>query len=784
MLLLGSRYLSSRFIIINKELGLNTMSALMKKNRSQLQQYDVNQGQLVQVTPGQMAPQLAIADRELKLYDIISILKRRKWSIIIPLLLTLVAVLFYTFSTPPSYRANAMIQIERDGVEIVNFGQTARAGGSFELDKDPFFRTRYEILKSRVLAQKVIDGLNLKSSLAPPSKDKSSFSLSGIVEQLGLLKLLGEKNKSENSPSSLDPIDYNEIFRDKLHIEPVGGTRLVKIAYEAPTAEQAKDVVSRLIDTFIKSLVDSKSETGEYAKNFLSKKLAEAKERLMESEIALVKYAKKKGILGVDDRQTRHVTKLQNLDSALVQAGIRRIEAESLYQQMQQAGSVSTVLTNPVITSLKARLVTLEGDYQEMLKTFKPSYPDMQRLQQQINSSNTKLKSEMANIQRSMKADFLAAQNQEDQISTELGQLNRKLFNLQDSSLDYNTLKREVDTNGKLYKSLLQRFEEVNVASAVNTSTVSIIEPAITPIERYRPRPKLNMLLGLFSGLLLGLGFAFLREALDQSIKGSEDLERISGLPVLGMIPKVTKSSIKKQLALVSKKFPQSPAAEAYRIVATHLRLMLGAEDERVMLITSVNPQDGKSVTATNIACAYAQMGHKVLLVDADIRNASLHEKLSISNKLGLSNYLKGEIDLVGITQPVKKIQGLYAITAGNYHVDPVSLLSHERMSYLTTQGATIFDYVIIDAPPVSGFADALVLSSLSSATLLVAQEGDLDAKNIQYTLKQLGRVTNNVLGFLLVKVNKSKLDTKFYKKYSKKRSEQALLAGDKVEYA
>ena len=106
---------------------------------------------------------------------------------------------------------------------------------------------------------------------------------------------------------------------------------------------------------------------------------------------------------------------------------------------------------------------------------------------------------------------------------------------------------------------------------------------------------------------------------------------------------------------------------------------------------------------------AYAQMGKKVLLVDADIRNASLHRKLNISNKRGLTHYLKGESDLVGITQPVKNISGLYAITAGKFEADPVSLLSHERMSYLTTQGASIFDYVIIDAPPVTGFADTLV---------------------------------------------------------------------------
>ena len=142
----------------------------------------------------------------------------------------------------------------------------------------------------------------------------------------------------------------------------------------------------------------------------------------------------------------------------MVQAEIRRIQAESLYLQMKKAGSVSTVLTNPVITSLKARLVQLEGDYQEMLKTFKPNYPDMRRLQQQINSAQDKLNKEMGNIQRSMEADYRAAKQQEDNIRKELGVFNGTMRDLQDSGVDYNNLKREVESSSKVYNNLLQRL--------------------------------------------------------------------------------------------------------------------------------------------------------------------------------------------------------------------------------------------------------------------------------------------------------------------------------------
>jgi len=660
------------------------------------------------------------SSNEISLHDILGILKKRKLIILLTLLTTLGIALAYTFASKTSYRANAVIQIEREGAEIVNFGRTQKLADAMSSENDPFFRTRYEMLKGRVNSQKVIKDLNLYESLSPSKQTKAN------------------------------PVDYNLLFSKNLLVQPIDGTHLVEVYYEAPTASEAKNVVSSLLNNFIKSQIDSKSETGEYAKKVLGNQLAEAKTRLQHAEQALITYANDKGILGVDERQSRQVKKLENLDTELVKAEINRIEAESLYMQMKKSGNVASVLNNSVITSLKARLVQLNGQHLEMLKTFKAGHPGVQNLQLQINSVKSDMSKEKLNIQTSMKANFLAAKRQEDSIREQLNQFKQSMHGLQNSSLNYNALKREVDSSSNIYKKLLQRLEEVNVASVANTSSISIVEPAVTPVDRYRPKPKLNIMLGLLSGLILGLGFAFLRESLDQTIKSSEDLERVSGLPVLGMIPKVT-TPTRGKLEMITCTESNSPVAEAYRVLATNIRLLLNKQEENIMLITSVNPGDGKSTTATNIACSYAQMGKKVLIVDADIRNASLHETLGLNNKRGLSHYLKGESDLVGITQPVMGIQGLFGITAGKFDADPVSLLSHERMSYLTSQGASIFDYVIIDAPAVSGYADSLVLASLASSTLIVTQEDRMEARSIKQVLDQIRRIKNNVSGFLIV---------------------------------
>ncbi len=711
------------------------------------------------------------AHNELSLHDILSILGRRKKTILATMLLALLSALILTMMTKTTYRANAMIQIERKGAEIVNFGQTEKISSTFDSLNDPFFRTRYEALKSRHLANIVIDDLNLGKSLAPKTKGPSM--LTQLKSMLGLRK---------TEKGGQNTVSYSDLFAKNLLIQSIDKTQLVEIVYESHSPDEAKEVVSSLIENFIRLQIETKNETGEYAKNFLSNQLKEKREKLIAAEEALVGYSNEKGILGIDPNQTRHVKKLENLNAALVAAEIKRTQAESLYFQMKQSGSVSMVLSNPVITSLKARLVGLEGDYQEMLKTFKPNYPDMQRLQQQINSARSKLKTEMATIQGAMRSDYLASKKQEESLRADLAGFTKKLHRLQDNSVDYNTLKREVDTTGQTYNALLNRFEQVNVASAVTTSSIRIVDPVVTPHNKYRPNTKINLLLGLLSGLLLGLALAFLREALDKSVKSADDLKRLTGLPVLATIPHARRLMAKRLPKIVAK-IPNAPVAEAYRILSANIRFMAGKQNERVMLITSVSPEEGKSTTASNIACSYAQMGMKVLLIDADLRKPSLHQKLRLPNKSGLGNFLAGENDLVGITQPVKDVDGLYAITAGSLNKDPVSLLSHERMAYLTSQAATRFDYVIIDSPPVTGFADTLILSSLASSTLIVAREGNMDSRAIKHVLEQLYRVKNNVIGFLVVDSKNTKTDKKYYSKYYRK-NKPPFLTGKKVNLA
>jgi len=359
-------------------------------------------------------PPAPVPEKELSIRDIFSILGRRKWTILFTTLFTVMFALLFTFATKPSYVANATIQIEREGPQVVSFGQTeARSSGTDSL-LDPFFRTRYEMLKSRVLALKVIEQENLEESLRsagdPPEALKPFFEFFALPD----LAQYFETDDGIGGVGSEKPkTDITDLFADKLQIQAINETHLVQIFFEGTSPVEAQQTVNSVINNFIQLQIDTRSETGEYAKEFLKRELEKARQNLQDAEEKLVKYSNKNGILNIDEGQSRYVQKLNNLSAALVNAEIRRTAAESIYREMQNTGSVSTVITNPVITSLKGQLVSLESEYQEKLKLFKPNYPDMQRLLQQINSLKSKLQNELGVIRNSLQSDFESARRQE-----------------------------------------------------------------------------------------------------------------------------------------------------------------------------------------------------------------------------------------------------------------------------------------------------------------------------------------------------------------------------------
>lgn len=692
-------------------------------------------------------------------------LMRQKWTLLLTALSIVILTAYITWTTPPTYRAGGTIQIEKNGAQVVNFGTVTAATPDIG-EQDPFFRTQYEQLKSRKLAEKVIDTLNLRQRLFErPVKPSLLKTFSSFVKDMIALLPFVEHKVSAPAPVKTD---YVTEFSQSLFVEPIEKTHLVKVFFESQDPILSADIVNGVINTFIKENINQQTETDSYAKDFLEQELEKARVRLTMQEAKLIDYAKQNNILEVNNSQSTQEKKLDDLYGALAQAERNRIQIESQMLQSRQHGNVREVLNNPVVEGIKKNLMELEAQYQEKLKMFKPAYPDMQLLQQQIDETKRQLKKETNGLQQSLQADYASAKKLEDDLRQQLDAYKNELISLRDNSIEYNALKREVETSRNLYDGLLQRMKEVSVASNITTSNIKVVDAAAAVNEIFRPKKSLNLIIGSLVGLMLGIGAALLRETLNQTVASVNELQSLSGLPVLGTIP-WAKNLSDSNLAMATIRDVGSSLAEAYRVATANLRFVLpGGRAPRTILLTSANPAEGKSTSAVNIAISQAQHGMKVLLIDADLRKPSVHFKMGLSNAKGLSNFLAGDVDIASVTQGSREVKGLYLVSAGTLISDPVKMLASPALAQLLNLAARHFDSIIIDGPPVIGFADALYLSALVQATVLVADEDHINRKRLINAIEQLRRVRNNVVGFLMVRSQEDVMDYRHYDRYQK----------------
>ncbi|MCK5895962.1 MAG: polysaccharide biosynthesis tyrosine autokinase, partial [Cocleimonas sp.] len=618
-------------------------------------------------------------------------------------------------------------------------------------DKD-FYETQRQLIQSRTLARRVINQLRLESHVEP----------TGIAQRLK--SALGMQTTNKNNSSIIETA-----FLEGLSVTPVSNSQLIQISYESKDPKLAATIVNAVTKTFVRMNIERHYDTASYSKEFLAESLNKIKKDLEISEKKLNAYATKHGIIYTADGEDSNHHSLKKMAEELVIAEKERIEAESAYLQSKQTAndeSITSVriLKDPYIQSLKKTIARLEANSQEILKKYSPRSARAKRIKKQIDEVRSQINIESYAIKSALKSEFSAAQQKEDMIRKQLDKLKNETLVLQGKSIKYNTLLREVSSNRDLYKNLLGQLKNASILGNVDNNNISIIDKAGIPYKKYKPNIKTNLVFGLLLGFLLGMGAAFLREFMDDSVKNPNELERVTGLPVLGMLPAL-KSLSPRSIALQTYHEPKSPLAEAIRSLRTSLRFSTREGAPKSTFITSSAAGEGKSSIALNLATAYAQGGNKVLLIDADLRNPSLHKLFKLENYQGLTNYLAGGGSSSDISHPTM-IKNLYAITSGPIPPDPVELLSGKRMGTLLSNSSADFDYIIIDGPPVLGLADALVISGLCDATVLAVEAGKTRKITLMKSLRRLERAHSNVVGLLFTRVDRSVVDADYHEDY------------------
>ena len=648
--------------------------------------------------------------------------------------------LLLTLMTQPMYRASALMQVEKEGPPIV----ATQGAMPFYDGWDPeFLNTQYELLRSRALAERVANELNL------PEETLAGLNDPGWLGRVIALLRPEEKAKAEdaNRSRSSEALlkQATGVIQGGLSVDPVKESRLVRLSFDSPDPAFSVRVVNAVAEGFIASSLERRLGTTSYAKTFLEDQLAQTKAKLEESERKLVEFAQKEGLVNTGEEGTSLSTQnLTELNAMLAAAQSERIRAQARWRQAASGALPSEMRAS--VSGLEQQRATLQGQYQQKLQTFKPDYPEMVQLKAQLDAVNREIGAETGRIRASLKADYDAAAANEGMLKGQIANLRGEALDTDSRSIQYNILKREADTNKQMYDSLLQRFKEVGAAGDVRTNNISIIDRAQGGY-RFKPNLMKNLAMGLLAGLLLGVLLAFVLEFLDDTLKTPEDVEQKLKLAVLGVIPKL---GPKDNLAEVAAD-TRSSFSEAYRSVRTALQFSTDHGVPRVLLVTSPAPSEGKSTTALALARNFAQLGKRVLLIEADLRNPSLHRTLGIKGEAGLSNLLSGASRLSEVTLDTDD-ERLKVILSGPLPPNPAELLSGSKLVSMLTVAGERYDQVIIDGPPVLGLADSPILANVVEGTLLVVTSGKTRIATAQQALKRLLVARARIVGALLTK--------------------------------
>jgi len=680
------------------------------------------------------------ADIASKIREYLRILNRRKWIILSIAGAILALGTIRTLMMTPLYTSTVRIQIDRNAAKIVEGGSVT------PMDTDhwnnDFLRTQYELLQSRSLAERVVKSTDLATDddFFKPQSFSVLGALASIFSGPEPEKADGQSERAERTASAVVTVMGSRAVR------PIPGSRLVEISYSDPSPPRAQKIAAAYAEAYIASNLDKRFEANAYAKTFLEDQIKQLKFRTEASEKTLIEFGEKERILELNDKTSIVETNLAAANTALGNLISERVKNEQLWKQVEDAKGVDLpqLLSNGVIDGLRTKRNELVTDYQEKLETFKPGYPAMIQISNKIAEIDRQLAREVKTIRGALKAAYESSLNQETEIRQRIETLKTEALDLQKRSIQYNTLKREVETNRGLYNGLLQRYKEVDVAGGLGANNVFIVDRADLPDAPTSPRVTRAFLLSLLLGLGLGVGAAALMEIFDDVILSMEDVERVAGLSTLGVIPKAANNNAEAELS-----DPRSGLAEAYRSLCTSLQFTTERGLPRSIAITSGGPGEGKSLTSFAICQHFARMGLKVLLVDADLRNPSIHKKLQLDNAIGLSNYL------IGACTPPEAFQrtdlpNLAVMCSGPLPPNAADLLSGARLIELLTVGLEVFDLVVLDGPPVLGLADAVLLSNAAEATIFVVGAGIARRASVSGALRRLEHSKSPIIGCVL----------------------------------
>ncbi len=670
------------------------------------------------------------------------ILKRR-W---LPALLVTSSVLglaaFVTFRQKPVYQAEGKLRFDKNNnVSSLSGlgGQIGELSGITNLSNP--LDTEAEVIQSHPLIKETINKLNLK--------DKEGETLN------------------------------HEVFLKLLSVKSIRGTDVMQLSYKSTDPKEAARVVNSLMGDYMKNNIEANTAEVRAARKFLQKELPQVEARVVQAEAALRKFKEQNNVVALEEEAKFGVESLKDLSENITQSQANLVEAmtrsEALQNQLklqpQQAVALSSLSQSPAVQQVLTEFQKTQDELAVARTKLTDEHPTVINLFNKLQALRNQLEGRVGQIvgkgvsvrepdlqigelKQSLTAELIKSEVERLAVTNRVGLL-RKAFVSNQARLSVlpkleqqqRQLLRKLQAAQSTYQQLLKQLQEIQVVENQNVGNARVIASALVPNKPISPKVALNLALGGFLGILLGVGTALILEAMDKSIKTLDEAKKLLGYPLLGTIPQVDEKDKERQELPVLNN-PYSPASTAFEILQTNLSFTMSDKALKVIVVSSSMPGEGKSFVSANLAVAKAQLGKRVLLIDADMRRPRQHNIWNIPNMIGLSNVLVGQAALYGST--AEALVTLDVLTAGKIPPNPLALLESQSMASLVKDASKEYDFVIIDAPPLTAVADALNIGKLADGMLLVVRPGIANTGSVNAAKSLLEQSGQRVLGMVV----------------------------------
>ena len=705
------------------------------------------------------------ADDSGKLLEYVLTLYWHKGLLLAFAVMGMVLTLGISLPQKPLYRAQVTVEIEDPSENFLNKGFDNPSPGNSDA-AETYFQTQIRLLRSESLLRRVAAKLNLHDPANANQRSKWRDWL-GLRQQTPL----------SESDRLIRQMSQN------LTVRVSGLTHVVEVLYESPDPALAADVANDVVAEFINQSQEVRWRSAQRAGEWLTRQLADMRVKLEKSDAELQNMARGSGMVIDSGKDSIEEEKLRTLEDELLKAQADRLSRQSKLELVGQVSveSLPEILDDPTIRDYNLKLTDLRRELAELSASLTPAHYRVQQVVQQITEITKALNLARTNLLTRMRNEYEASQRHVNLLQQACAEQLKQVAQASHKAVEYNMMKHEVDTSRQLYEILLQRVKEAGVASAMRSSNVLIVDPARRPALPYKPNLPFNAAIGFAGGMFVGIGFVFFRKQVNRSVREPGELSVQLNLPDLGAIPDIRqpfrarkalqsapelslmRTNGNDDLGFTGRNGKSSLLAESFR--ATLPSILFGQPNAlrpRIIVVTSPNAGEGKTTVAANLAVAIAEITHRVLVVDGDLRKSRLHSRFGVQNELGLADLLSAneplKISDIEVAIQDTGLPGLFTLTSGTEKDDSSSLLYSRRLPELLRLLRQEFDTVIIDSPPVLQVPDGRLLGRFADGMILVMRAGQTARESAIVARQRLADDGSTVLGTILNSWEPSKM--------------------------